>query len=124
MLARDADILYLIKFQLSNETRKIIIKNFIKIRYSIQHLLHSNTKQKLYCQNLFNTILLPLIIVRIVDLLVDRDMDGYILTDCNDNDPAFNPGAIDISDNLTDEDCNGDDLLSAIVNNNILCNKI
>ena len=45
--------------------------------------------------------------------LADRDHDGYSARlgggDCDDRDPAINPGAIDVPGNGVDEDCDGAD---------------
>ena len=39
---------------------------------------------------------------------VDADADGYsVVSDCDDSDPAINPGASEILDNEVDEDCDG-----------------
>ncbi len=47
---------------------------------------------------------------------VDADGDGYGDSacggaDCDDTDPAFNPGVLEICDNALDEDCSGADLV-------------
>jgi len=41
------------------------------------------------------------------DMLIDGDGDGYYETDCDDEDPAVNPGAKEIWYDGTDQDCDG-----------------
>ncbi len=45
----------------------------------------------------------------------DMDLDGYdIFVDCDDTDASVNPGAMEISNNGIDEDCDGEDLIVSI----------
>ncbi len=53
------------------------------------------------------------VLLRVGRALSDRDQDGYAARlgggDCDDHDPAINPGADDIPENHVDEDCDGVD---------------
>jgi hypothetical protein len=49
-------------------------------------------------------------------LASDQDLDGYSDdADCDDTDPGINPGEVEIPDNGIDENCDGEDLISEIV---------
>ena len=54
---------------------------------------------------------------------VDMDEDGYLSNiDCDDNNPDVNPAAVEVPNNEIDEDCNGEDLITAtyVIENSII----
>lgn len=64
------------------------------------------------------------------DILPDADHDGYTKfnpcgignqNDCNDNNPAINPYAIELSDNSIDDNCNGQIDETIFIN---ICNQV
>ena len=46
-----------------------------------------------------------------INLCLDKDLDGYwsgtLTPDCDDNDAAVNPGAIEVCGNAIDDNCDG-----------------